>query len=66
MAVFEYARSVSEGASLFTRVSSFVYHLVGTVVDWNDARATRSALSSLSNEELDDIGLVRADINEIR
>lgn len=29
---------------------------------WNDARATRNALSALTDRELDDIGLTRADI----
>jgi uncharacterized protein YjiS (DUF1127 family) len=29
---------------------------------WNDARATRKALSVLSDRELEDIGLTRADI----
>ncbi|MDO5758215.1 MAG: DUF1127 domain-containing protein [Rhodobacterales bacterium] len=29
---------------------------------WKDARATRKALSVLSDRELDDIGLTRADI----
>ncbi len=32
---------------------------------WNDARATRKALSALTDRELDDIGLTRADINSI-
>ena len=29
---------------------------------WNDARATRKALSALSDRELEDIGLTRGDI----
>ena len=29
---------------------------------WNDARVTRNALGKLSDRELDDIGLCRADI----
>ncbi len=33
--------------------------------DWNDARVTRSALNKLSDRELDDIGLTRADIANI-
>lgn len=32
---------------------------------WNDARVTRKALSSLSDHELDDLGLVRGDIDLI-
>jgi len=34
-------------------------------VAWNDQRMTRNALSKLSNRELDDIGLVRGDIDAI-
>jgi len=32
---------------------------------WNDARATRSALSALSDRELEDIGLCRGDIEYV-
>ncbi|HKL69879.1 DUF1127 domain-containing protein [Salibaculum sp.] len=39
--------------------------LFGTVASWNDARATRKALSSLSRRELDDIGLCPGDIDRI-
>jgi uncharacterized protein YjiS (DUF1127 family) len=39
--------------------------LVGTLASWNDARATRRALSSLSRRELDDIGLCPGDIDRI-
>ena len=39
--------------------------LVASVKTWNDARVTRAALSSLSNHELDDLGLCRGDIDDI-
>lgn len=32
---------------------------------WRDARATYTALSKLSDRELDDIGLTRADIDQL-
>lgn len=32
---------------------------------WNDARKTRQALNRLSDHELDDLGLVRGDIDAI-
>ncbi|MEZ5733240.1 MAG: DUF1127 domain-containing protein [Paracoccaceae bacterium] len=38
---------------------------VSTFAAWNDARATRKALSKLSDRELDDIGLCRGDIETI-
>ena len=39
--------------------------LVGMIADWNDARMTRKSLSALTARELDDIGLVRGDIDAI-
>jgi len=39
--------------------------LVGTIAAWNDARVTRKGLSQLSDRELDDLGLVRGDIDDI-
>ncbi len=39
--------------------------LVGRIAAWNDARVTRASLSRLSDRELDDLGLVRGDIDEI-
>jgi uncharacterized protein YjiS (DUF1127 family) len=39
--------------------------LVSAFTAWNDARVTRNALSRLSDRELDDIGLTRADIDSI-
>lgn len=37
----------------------------GAISDWNNQRVTRNALSKLSDRELDDIGLVRGDIDMI-
>lgn len=42
-----------------------VSSLIGAVVAWNDARMTRNSLNKLSARELDDIGLVRGDIEAI-
>jgi len=39
--------------------------LFGAVASWNDARMTRNSLNKLSARELDDIGLVRGDIEGI-
>ena len=39
--------------------------LIGNLVSWNDRRMTRNSLSKLTNRELDDIGLVRGDIEDI-
>lgn len=39
--------------------------LLDAVQSWSDRRATRTALSRLSDRELDDIGLCRGDIDDI-
>jgi uncharacterized protein YjiS (DUF1127 family) len=44
----------------FSRTSLF-----GAVAAWNEARMTRNSLNKLSARELDDIGLVRGDIDGI-
>jgi uncharacterized protein YjiS (DUF1127 family) len=44
---------------------SILARLIAGIVAWNDARATRISLGRLSNHELDDIGLVRSDIERI-
>ena len=48
-----------------TRQAGFVSKLVAAVSEWNDARVTRNALNRLTDRELDDIGLVRGDINRV-
>ncbi len=42
-----------------------VMSLIGAVAAWNDRRMTRNSLSRLTARELDDIGLVRGDIDTI-
>lgn len=42
-----------------------LFSLVGALATWNDARMTRKSLNQLSARELDDIGLVRGDIEAI-
>jgi uncharacterized protein YjiS (DUF1127 family) len=39
--------------------------LFAAVSAWKDARATRKALAALSDRELEDIGLSRADIDRV-
>ncbi len=45
--------------------SGVLARLIGTLVDWNETRMTRDALSKLSDRELDDIGLTRGDIDAV-
>lgn len=63
MAVYETTRSLNEGVR--ADAQGMISSLIGTVAAWNDRRATRKALSSLSARELDDIGLSRGDISDI-
>ncbi len=39
--------------------------LVGRFAAWNDTRVTRNALNTLTDRELDDLGLIRSDIEGI-
>ena len=45
--------------------SRILADLVGRIAAWNDARVTRKSLSALTDRELDDLGLVRGDIDDI-
>ncbi len=46
-------------------LSRSVQNIIAQFNAWNDARITRSALSRLSDRELEDIGLSRAEIDTI-
>ncbi len=48
-----------------SRLMTFVVRSAGTLSAWNDARKTRNALNSLTDKELDDIGLCRGDIDNV-
>lgn len=45
--------------------TSFFARFVSSVIAWNDQRVTRKSLSRLTDRELDDIGLVRGDIETL-
>lgn len=63
MAAFETSRPAQ---GLFAgRLSTLVSAVIDSVTAWNDARVTRAALSKLSDRELADIGVTRADIETI-
>ena len=46
-------------------VTRFIARVVAGISAWNETRVTRSALSQLSDRELEDIGLCRGDIHTI-
>lgn len=47
------------------RQAGFGSKLWAAVSNWNDARMTRNALNRLTDRELNDIGLQRADIESV-
>ena len=47
---------------LFSAPGRFFAGLIATFNTWNDDRMTRKSLSRLTDRELDDIGLIRSDI----
>ncbi|WP_120502626.1 DUF1127 domain-containing protein [Roseovarius sp. EL26] len=49
----------------FSGVFSGVSKLFSAIAEWNRARETRATLSSLTDRELDDIGLCRGDIDAV-
>lgn len=59
MAIYEQPRANVRGFGAFAST------LLGRLAAWNDARVTRNELSKLSSHELEDLGLVRGDIEDI-
>ena len=66
MATLDHTRTAAADRVFGANLTSAVSAVIGRIVAWNDARVTRKALSRLSDHELDDIGLTRADIDSIR
>jgi len=50
------------GAVATLRVVDSIFNLKNSAVTWNEARVTRKLLSRLSTEQLQDVGLTRADL----
>ena len=65
MATFDTTRTAYGSASAVSGIFSFFSRIAGIAISWNDARVTRKALSALSDRELQDIGLVRGDIEDV-
>jgi len=65
MAAFDTTRTAYGSSSAVSRISTFASRAVSAVVAWNDTRVTRKALASLTDRELEDIGLSRGDIDFI-
>lgn len=65
MAAFDTTRPAYGAAPVAGNAKGFVSNLVARIIAWNDARVTRKALNSLTDRELEDIGLVRGDIDDV-
>ena len=65
MAAFDTTRTTYGSHGLYGRIGGLVADLTGKFAAWNDARMTRNSLASLSDRELDDIGMVRGDIDAV-
>ncbi|MFY0311190.1 DUF1127 domain-containing protein [Leisingera sp. D0M16] len=65
MAAFDTTRTTYGSTGLFGRFGDLVASAAGAFAAWNDARATRNALSGLSDRELADIGMCRGDIETV-
>lgn len=65
MAAIDTTRTFAHGASFGGRFFGTFAAIFGTLATWNDARVTRATLAKLSDRELDDIGLSRADLLKI-
>lgn len=60
MAAIDNTRALSPRIAY--NVISFCINAVADATTWNKARQTRKALMALTDRELDDIGLTRADV----
>lgn len=65
MAVYETTRAIGLGQAVAGRLSRAIHNITALVINWNDNRTTRLALSKLTDRELADIGLSRGDIERI-
>jgi uncharacterized protein YjiS (DUF1127 family) len=63
MAAFDTTRPTYGSLNMAGRISSTLASLAGSFATWNNARITSNALAGLTNRELEDIGLVRGDID---
>ncbi|KNG94778.1 DUF1127 domain-containing protein [Pseudaestuariivita atlantica] len=61
MAALDFHRGTTAGS-----LGQVFANAIATLKAWNDDRATRRALSKLSDHELEDIGLIRGDIDQLR
>jgi uncharacterized protein YjiS (DUF1127 family) len=64
MAAYDLNRNYAT-AHTANRIGYYIVSALSAFATWNDARKTRQALSALSDRELEDIGLMRGDIDYV-
>ncbi|MXQ08707.1 DUF1127 domain-containing protein [Alphaproteobacteria bacterium GH1-50] len=65
MALLDDPRAAGRPAVLSDTISRAAYRIASAIMEWHSDRRTRKALLELSPEELDDIGLTRADLDKM-
>ncbi|MCR9127579.1 MAG: DUF1127 domain-containing protein [Rhodobacteraceae bacterium] len=65
MAAFDTSRTHYGTQGFAGRIGALLSSVIGAVAAWNDARVTRNALSRLTDRELEDIGMIRGDIDVV-
>lgn len=65
MATIETGRAAPFGAITAYRIVQFALDAADALRFWNEQRITRKQLSKLTDRELDDIGLCRAEIEDV-
>ena len=65
MATFDTSRTAYGSSAAVSGFSAAISRTFAAIASWNDARVTRNSLSALSDRELEDIGLVRGDIDNV-
>lgn len=65
MAAFDTTRPQYGSAPFAGQFKGIFQTLAAKLEAWNDARVTRNALGALTDRELEDIGLVRGDIEDV-
>lgn len=65
MAVYEQSHAQIAIAGFADRIGRVVLLMLRAVADWNAARRTRKILDKLTDAELEDIGLTRAQIDRV-
>lgn len=65
MAAIDTTRPLSHGRLSEGRHANLITTIIAKIVAWNHTRATRNALSKLTDRELEDIGLSRGNIDSL-